>query len=96
VTIEITRFRITQEFINNAIKHGKATRVTIKICTNKKKKNITAVLTDNGKGFEIKKRNEYKGMGLKNVNSRVEAHNGSVKIDSAPTKGTMYEIIIPC
>lgn len=95
-TIEITLFRITQEFINNAIKHGKAKKVSVQIGMDKKKKNIIAVLKDNGIGFEIKKRNEYKGMGLKNVNSRVEAHNGSAKIDSVPNKGTIYEIIIPC
>ena len=94
-TIEISLFRIIQEFINNAAKHGKATRINIKVGFDDEEKNILAVLKDNGKGFEIKKPSEYGGMGIINAHSRVESHNGNLKISSQGKKGTAYEIIIP-
>jgi PAS domain S-box-containing protein len=94
-TIEITLFRITQEFINNSIKHGNAGKVRIKMHVNNKSNKIEILLRDNGKGFEIKKIREYTGMGLKNIQSRVESHNGILKINSEINKGTTYEIMIP-
>jgi PAS domain S-box-containing protein len=94
-SVEISLFRIIQEFINNAVKHGGANKVHIKMGIDKSRTNIVAQLKDNGKGFDVGKMNDFKGMGLKNANTRVEAHNGTVKIDSAVGKGTTYEIRIP-
>jgi len=94
-TIEITLFRITQEFINNTIKHGNAKKISIKMKVDTKQNRLLVTLKDDGKGFEIDKLSEYSGMGLKNIRSRVESHNGIVKINSIVSKGTTYEIMIP-
>jgi PAS domain S-box-containing protein len=93
--LEITIFRITQEFINNSIKHGNASKISIRMDTSFMPGNISLFLQDNGKGFEIKRLNEYKSMGLKNMKSRVESYNGTIKIDSIQGWGTKYEILIP-
>jgi PAS domain S-box-containing protein len=91
-SLEIALFRITQEFISNAIKHGKASKVDIFFSHDSTQARIT--LRENGIGFEISKLRSG-GMGLKNIQSRVKAHNGSVLILSKPGKGTKYELTLP-
>lgn len=93
--LEITIFRIVQEFINNSIKHGSPTRITVKMSAALIPDNILVALKDDGVGFEMGKAPQYKGMGLKNMKSRVESYNGTLKIDSMKGLGTKYEILIP-
>lgn len=93
--LEVTIFRIVQEFINNSIKHGWANKVTIKMVSDPAEGKLFIVLKDTGKGFDIKKAEDFSGMGLKNVKSRVESYSGVVKISSIIGTGTMYEIMIP-
>ena len=88
---EFALFRIIQEFINNALKHSKATALQIEFST--EKKTATIVLKDNGVGFDIRKLNSH-GMGLSNVQSRIRPYNGEVNIVTRPGKGTRYEIAI--
>ncbi|MFL5789855.1 MAG: ATP-binding protein [Flavisolibacter sp.] len=89
--LEIDIYRVIQEFINNAIKHGNATVISLKFGCNKK--HIKIVLQDNGEGFDNSK--IAKGMGLKNVRSRVKSHNGEIEITSEIGRGTKYVLEIP-
>jgi signal transduction histidine kinase len=84
-----------QEFINNSIKHGNAKKIIVRMNATVVPGNVSVILQDNGKGFEIKKMNGYTGMGLKNMKSRVESYNGTLKIDSVLDFGTKYEMLIP-
>lgn len=69
--VKIDLYRVIQEFITNAIKHGKANKISISFSYNKKI--LKVILVDNGKGFDSKQ--PGKGMGLQNVQSRVKSHN---------------------
>jgi len=91
--LEIAIFRIVQEFINNSIKHGKASEVKITMKSSSEILNIT--LQDNGVGFDSTSLNKFEGMGLKNVRSRVGSYNGDVKIESVVNRGTRYYLKIP-
>jgi PAS domain S-box-containing protein len=93
--LEVTIFRIVQEFINNAIKHGFTKKINIKMISDPEEGKLFIVLKDAGKGFDIRKVEEFKGMGLKNVKSRIESYTGIAKISSSVGVGTMYEIMIP-
>jgi PAS domain S-box-containing protein len=84
-------FRISQEFISNAIKHGGADK--IKIVFSCENTSLKINFTDNGKGFDTTKRSD--GMGLRNINGRIKSHNGVIKITSHPGKGTSIKILIP-
>lgn len=89
--IKIDLYRVIQEFINNSIKHGEASKISISFVY--RKKILRIILKDNGKGMDTKlSRN---GMGLKNVASRVKSHNGTLAIRSSIGKGTSYDIIMP-
>jgi len=89
--IKIDLYRVIQEFINNAIKHGEASEIRISFYFNKN--NLKLKLVDNGRGFDNKQMAE--GMGLQNVKSRIKSHNGTLDIVSNIGKGTCYKIGIP-
>lgn len=77
-------FRILQEAINNAIKHGRASEVHIVF--KKMKSRLLLEITDNGTGFPQK--SNIKGMGLNIMKYRLSVIGGSLEIDSQKGKGT--------
>ena len=81
---ETNLYRIVQELISNALKHAKATKITIQL--SKDIETGTLMYEDNGKGFDLKRVNL--GLGLKNIESRVSRINGKLNIDSTPGHGT--------
>lgn len=89
--IQLMVFRIVQEQISNIIKHARASEADIKIAVSGA--DLRILITDNGIGFDPKKRG--KGIGLMNITSRAEVHNGSVDILSSPGNGCTLKISIP-
>lgn len=87
-TIEIALFRVIQELMTNALKHSNATEASIQITKHEHSLNI--IVEDNGKGFHPKK--VEAGMGLKNINSRLEKIKGDIVIDSGKGAGTTITI----
>lgn len=65
-------YRIIQESTTNAIRHGKATEIWIRI--SEKDEELTIIISDNGCGCEDIK----EGFGLKHIRERVELLNGEV------------------
>lgn len=89
--VQLMVFRIVQEQISNIIKHSKAQDAEIKLAAANDELRI--VISDNGIGFDPRKR--VKGIGLMNITSRAEVHNGLVDISSAPGHGCTLKISIP-
>lgn len=78
-------FRIIQELMNNSLRHGKATEVSLSF--NESNDKVICKYTDNGKGFDANRLKESKGLGMKNIESRVIFLEGDIKIDSVVGKG---------
>jgi PAS domain S-box-containing protein len=78
-------YRIAQEALNNAVKHGKATEVTMSLSTNNGQ--ITLVIEDNGIGIP-ENADKVKGMGLRVMNHRAAIIGATVTIESRPQAGT--------
>lgn len=91
--IEVALYHILQEMINNILKHSQATEVIVQLNYYEKKLNI--VVEDNGVGFDVNEAKEKKGMGLKNIESRVRKLNGRLSIDSGKGSGTTMILDIP-
>jgi signal transduction histidine kinase len=74
--IEIALYRIFLELLNNTVKHSEATKVRVEF------ENLTSELGfryfDNGKGFDPGNRSQSGGIGLLNIESRVNALRGKV------------------
>jgi signal transduction histidine kinase len=100
--IEIGIFRSIQELVTNAIKHAKASSISISVFEENNLLNIT--VEDDGIGFkfnrsEFEKQNGHNkhelGMGLPSLFSRVESYGGKLDIESTPGEGTIIIIQIP-
>ena len=89
--LKINIYRIIQESLQNCIKHANATAVDVVLEYTEKQLNI--MVTDNGTGFNTKK--GKKGIGLKNMNSRLEKLNGAYDIQSRIGNGTKVIARIP-
>lgn len=88
---EIQIFRILQELITNIIKHAKATEAIIQFSEENNLLNI--MVEDNGKGFNVHQ--NASGIGLSNIERRVEKMNGTFNIDSDKGNGTTIILNIP-
>jgi two-component system, NarL family, sensor kinase len=84
-------YRIVQESLQNIYKHASAK--TIKISFKIKNNVIFIEIKDDGKGFNIAK--AKKGIGLKNIQSRVKDIKGELKVSSQINLGSSFEILIP-
>jgi two-component system NarL family sensor kinase len=92
VTKELHLFRIIQELINNSIRHGKAKEICLGIT--KEGSELAINYSDNGIGFDSKDSKNSKGLGTKNIESRVEILDGLLTINSEINKGIQVSIII--
>ena len=91
---EVNLYRIIQEWINNVIKHSGAKKLTIQLTGFESEVNI--LIEDNGPGFEKDKLLQSTGRGWKNIQSRLEAINGTLTIDTRPGYlGTSFIIDLP-
>jgi two-component system, NarL family, sensor kinase len=90
---EIKVYNIISEFINNILKHSKAKRALITIIEENGRLFIT--IQDNGVGFDKTKINEKNGLGLNQIDARIQIMKGYFNIDSSKKKGTKISIELP-
>ncbi|MCB0705005.1 MAG: sensor histidine kinase [Saprospiraceae bacterium] len=90
--IEIAAYRLLQELISNVLKHAGATKLMVQLERIQNQLHIT--VEDNGQGFDPEKP-AIKGMGLTNIENRVEGLKGELNIDSGRGGGTTVMIDIP-
>jgi signal transduction histidine kinase len=86
-------YRIAQELLNNALKHGKASEVHVQLIEHQK--SVMLMVEDDGVGFEDNHSMNENGFGLKNIETRVKTLNGCFFIDSHTGKGTSVTVEIP-
>jgi len=85
-------YRIAQEAVTNAIKHGKARHVTISLAADPE--TIYLKITDDGPGLPEKTPNGG-GLGLRIMAHRASMIGGSFKIESLPGRGTRVSCQLP-
>jgi len=90
-SIETSVYRITQELINNVVKHSGANHISVILQL--KNNFLSLIFEDNGKGFDYN--STQKGIGLNSLNSRIEMAEGTIQIDSSENAGTTAFIRIP-
>jgi len=89
---ETSIFRLVQEAASNAIRHGKATKIEVKV--EWLKNQVTIVVKDNGSGFDqsIVKNQSFGLIGMK---ERIDLIEGDFFINSSPGNGTVLMFQIP-
>jgi signal transduction histidine kinase len=78
---EIALFRMAQEAVSNALRHGKATNLTISL--EKQASVLTMAICDDGIGFDTAAQPDH-GLGLRSMTERARAVGGTIKITSQP------------
>ncbi|RLQ93015.1 sensor histidine kinase [Planomicrobium sp. Y74] len=89
---ETSIFRLVQEAISNAIRHGKATAIEVKL--EWLKEHVSITVSDNGTGFDqsIVKNQSFGLIGMK---ERIELIKGDFIINSSLGEGTILMFQIP-
>ncbi|MCA9881639.1 MAG: HAMP domain-containing protein [Anaerolineae bacterium] len=89
----VTLYRITQEALNNILKHAKAKHIHISL---RNHNGIRLKIEDDGRGFTPDAPPESTGgWGIRTMNERVNLLKGKIDIDSMPGEGTAIRISIP-
>jgi len=86
--LEAMIYRSIYELVNNALKHGGATKILVQIL--QRPDSIAFTVQDDGCGFDPSAITE--GMGLQNIRTRVAAFNGIMHIDSKAGEGTEINV----
>lgn len=87
-------YRVAQEAIHNAVKHGRSARITLTLGIVGGGAALEVV--DDGVGFDrAEVEASRRGMGLFVMEERVSLVDGALSIDSAPGRGTRVRAVIP-
>jgi two-component system, NarL family, sensor kinase len=91
--LQMVLFRMTQELLNNAVKHSGATQITVTLSFTMS--GITLSVSDNGVGFDPQRLNAGQtGIGLTNIYNRAGLISANVCVRSSPGIGTTISIEI--
>ena len=91
--ISLCLYRVTQESLQNVIKHSGAAsaRVSVKLENGE----IHLSVSDNGNGFDPSATKAKEALGLISIDERVRAVKGEAKVISAVGAGTKIEVHVP-
>lgn len=89
-------YRIAQEALSNAVRHGGAKRIVVRL--QKIADKILLSIADDGAGFDVAKAlgpRVARGIGLTGIEERAAALGGTVSLQSTPGKGTTVTVMAP-
>jgi signal transduction histidine kinase/ligand-binding sensor domain-containing protein len=86
-------YRIVQEAMGNAVTHGAAQHVDVRLARSNGL--VALTVTDDGKGFDPNRIGGLRGLGLINMRERARQLNGTFELDCGPGRGTTVRVTIP-
>ena len=86
-------FRVTQEALNNVIRHSGAKRATVAL--RREDSRLVLDIGDDGRGFTPGAPEQANGLGLLTIRERVRAIGGTLTIESSPGAGTTIRVTVP-
>jgi signal transduction histidine kinase len=89
--LETAVYRIVQEALTNATKHGRAKRAVVEI--HEDERSVRVVVRDDGHGFDPIQ--DSSGFGLPGMRERAELLGGTLSIESAAGQGTTVSALLP-
>ncbi|MGP3916877.1 sensor histidine kinase [Nonomuraea sp. 10N515B] len=89
--VEVAAYRIVQEAVSNALRHGGPRQVTVTL--REAGDDLAVSVTDDGTGFDPAVNRA--GVGMASMRERAAELGGTVRLDSAPGKGTTVAALLP-
>ncbi|NEZ04825.1 sensor histidine kinase [Wenzhouxiangella sp. XN201] len=92
--LESLLFRISQEALNNVVKHARASQASLSLT--RSGNSLELRIRDDGVGFEPDRKevDEERGIGLAGMSDRVRLFGGQLAISSAPGRGTAITVTV--
>jgi two-component system, NarL family, sensor histidine kinase UhpB len=98
IEISTTLFRISQEAVNNILRHANARTVLLTLASGSG--TVCLEIKDDGVGFDATSLASHETapqkFGLLGIKERVELSGGVFSVQSAPGEGTLLHVCIPC
>ncbi len=91
--VAICVYRVAQESIRNVVRHSGAKRAQIVLSVSAGA--ITLLVNDEGRGFDVTRMHQKRGLGLISIEERVRLLNGRLDVSSIPGHGTAVRVEIP-
>jgi signal transduction histidine kinase len=91
--VSLCLFRVTQEALNNVVKHSRAKRAKVEICMTRTE--IRLQIVDGGAGFSVEVKGTDAGIGLVGMRERLRLVGGRLSVQSAPGRGTEVLAEVP-
>jgi two-component system sensor histidine kinase UhpB len=93
--VEAMLFQVVKELLQNVVEHAKADRATVEVHCYEDKLEI--LVADNGIGFDPESltHREHSGFGLFSIRERMLYMGGSLRVESAPGRGTRVRTTLP-
>jgi len=95
--VELATYRIAQEALANAVRHGGAR--TVHVLVQRKERGVLLVVEDDGRGFVVEgwraRSVEAGHLGLRGIDERAALLGGSLRIESAPGSGASLFVDLP-
>ena len=90
---EIKTYNIIQEFINNILKHSKASKAELTLYEENQR--LILSINDNGQGFNKELIPEKDGLGINQIDARIKMMQGKFNIESSAGNGTKIDVELP-
>ena len=84
-------FRVITQLVDNTIKHANATAINISF---KKEETLLINYQDNGKGFDLAVLEKRGGIGMQNIQSRLQMVNADFQMSTSPGNG--FKLAVSC
>ncbi len=88
--VELNLFRILQELLNNSLKYAQANQISLRLIQSADK--IILQYHDDGIGFDPQRLENQKGLGMQNIQSRLQMIEGKMDLQSAPGQGVQVQV----
>lgn len=85
-------YRIAQEAVNNAVKHGKSKHISIELSAPRGR--IQLIVRDDGAGIDPCTADNGPGMGLQIMRYRANLIGANLEIENGPDKGTQISVFL--
>ena len=86
-------YRVAEEAVTNAVRHGWAARVCIRLTATDTA--VRLIISDDGRGFDVQGARSGPGIGLFMMQERAALAGGTFSIESGPATGTMVSVSLP-
>ena len=91
--VDMALFALAREAATNTVRHARASRVNIVLRSSSTSAGLS--FSDDGVGLDLEHAKEAPGHGLEGMGERIEALNGTFRIDGAPGRGCSLSADIP-